>query len=1107
MATLAPGRARASDRIPPGLRRIAQISSSLTGTQAATALLGLAFWTLAARQFSVEAVGVAGAAVSLMLLLGTFGTFGLGTLLIARLPHTPQGDRRVLVRTSLAAAGALAAGLAVVVPLVAIAGLDAGLGSIAGTPPRAALFAVGTALMAVAIVLDQAVLVLGSGSLQLERNVVASATKVLVLLALGLTGATSGMAIFLAWTVGTLVSLPLVAFRTRGGRALESSGRLLDRASLRGLGRVAASHHALNTTLQAPLQLLPVVVLLVLSAGDNGIFSTALQVTGFVFALPYAISVGLFAAAEGDEHRVLSTMRFTLPLGLGVSLLATLVLLPFAPVVLSVFGATYSSEGAQVLRLLVLAGLPFVVRDHFVALRRVQGRTGHATSVLLGFTVVELLAAYAGARVGGTEGLTGAWVGVLYVEALVLGALLLRARRTTPTAEPAQATAGARALATGPAEPTPLLLLDQPSPTDRADEAVTSTLVRERPDAAAGSPTPRTEVATDVEVDEPPADPQPTSRRVGPGPALLLMTAGVLLVAVAADLARREDGSALARLLYVGGLLAMFVPAAVGVLLPGVQRRTLVLLAVALPVLLQLSRVALYPTRFMFHDELLHANVLRLIDSSGSLFSANPLLPISSFYPGLEIATNGVQAVTGLPPHTSAVVVLVLARVVLALAVLLAVERLTGSVRAAAVAAVAYACNPQMLFFNSQFSYQSLALPLAVLCAYLFLTRRRRSHAGLLLPLLALAAVAVTHHVTLALLVLALGAWWLLEEQLRRGEPDDAHGLAVLTVAGAAMLVATLLNPGNTLGSYLGAIVTSSTTDLGALLQGRSSKALFANSAGVANSTWEQVAILASLVLTLLVLAAALWHARRWVRTARTAALLLLAIAVLYPLVPGGHLTRATAEVGDRAAGFVYLGLAFVVGVWFVSRRRRLPRAAAVLCAGLAGVAFVGGVVLGAGPTAGQLPGPFRVSADARSVDPANVAAAQWLADNVPPGTPVYADRVSGLLAAAKGRQFTVRHISTGIDASRLLLSPDFGSADVEVIRKARIEYLIVDRRDAFSLPNQAVYIESGEFGEQGRTEPVSTEALTKFERVRGVDKVYDNGSLAIYDLRSLLRG
>ncbi len=1064
------------------LRRVAAISASLVGTYALTSVLGLFFWLLAARQFSVSSVGVGGAAIAMMTLLGTLGTCGLGTLLIARLPHTAQGSRRVLARSALAVAGTVATLLAFVVPFVAISVLHVGnLDTIAGGPTNAVLFAVGTGLMAVALVIDQAVLVLGSGALQLERNAVASAVKLGALGALALAGQTGGMTIFVAWTLGTLASLPLVAWRTRGGRRLEDGARLIDLTQLRGLGGQALSHHALNTTLQSPLQVLPLLVLVAVSTEQNGVFTTALQLTGLVFTLPYAITIGLFASAEGDTAHLIERMRFTIPLALGISVVANLALFPLAPYILSVFGSQYSDQGIEILRILAFAGLPFVVKDHFVALRRVQGRTGQATLVMLGLTVVELAAAYAGVRVGATIGLCLAWVAVLVVEAVFLAFPLVAATRHRPST----------------ATPTPTVMAGTPTVMAGTPTVMTGT--------AQPSMAPTATATATATAAQPEPGRSPWRRLVGlvgVGPVVLLMTGGLVPMAMGVALGRQAGDANRAQALYVLGLVVIFLPAALGVLLPRVRTSTRVVLALALAVLLQLTRLVLYPSRFMFHDELIHANVLRLIGDTGRLFTENSLLPITAYYPGLELATNAVQELTGLSAHTSAAVLLLAARLVLVLSILLVVSRITGSTRIGATAVIVYACNPQMLFFNSQFSYQSLALPLAAFTVYLVVSRRRGSRTSLVAAVLGIVAVAFTHHVTMALLVAALVVWWAVEVALRRRLENSARSLAALAGAGIAAFALALANPGNTLASYLGAIGTSSVEALVKVANGTQTRKVFQNAAGVVTAPWEKYAIIASLVLTLLVLVPSLLRARRFVRDRVTVAVLLSLVALLYPLIPGGHLTVSTAEVGDRAAGFVFLGVAFVVAWWIWQHRVRVWQSGAMAVG--AAVIFLGSVVLGAGSISQQLPGPFRVSDDARSIDADNLAAAGWMSTHLPAGSRVYADRVGGLLAAADGKQYSITHIGTDIDASRLLLDPDYGPADVELVRRAKIRYLISDRRDAFGLPNQGVYIENGEFGGDNRTAPVPGVALRKFSSVPGVDVIYDNGSIVIYDLEAL---
>ncbi|GAA2001746.1 hypothetical protein JL107_01500 [Nakamurella flavida] len=1153
---------------PSGLKRVAGITASLVGTQAFTSILGLAFWTLAARTFAESDVGVAGAAVAMMMLLGSLGSLGLGTLLIAKLPHTHESSRRVLVRTSLFAAGVTGGLLAVVVPLVAVHAFGAdNLRPLVGTPLALAGLALGTGLMSVILVLDQAVLTIGVGNLQLERNIVASVVKIGALLGLNALGAGGGMAIFLAWTIGSLVSLPLVSFRTRGGRA--GSGRLIDLRLLRGMGRDAASHHALNITIQATLQILPIMVTVLLSAQENAYFNSAVLVSGFVFALPFAISVGLFAAARGDEREVLSRMRLTIPVGLAVSLSAIIVIFPLAPLVLNLFGSAYSDEGANILRALVLAGLPFVIKDHFVALRRVQGRTTEATLLLVVFTVLELVAAAIGAELGGTVGLCLGFVGVLVVEALILAVPLYRGyrqmTRTTPnegqnavavSTSPGEERLGGHddersALRRGP---------DEESRMDRAtpDTGVTSAGAGGIPDVpapqlpagaeAAATPVAGARTATaerPVEQHAATGDPGPSNgsprpgrlRRLltGPdpqaplvvvpgrpftGPVLVVMALGLLLMAVAAASSRTATATGLQQTLWVAGLAIIFVPACVRVLWPRTPHAEWLVLAIALPVLLQLSRLVISPDRFVFHDELIHANTLRQIDETHRLFSENPLLPVSGYYPGLEVVTDALHQTTGLSSFVAGTVVLVAARVILVLALIGLVTLLTGSRRAGAIASVVYVLNSQFLFFNSQYSYQTLALPLAVLTIYLFLTRRRGARTALVLPLAGVAAVALTHHVTAILLVGTFAVWVALaailrsrkatgtavDDGRRADDRRDIGGLLVMLGASVVTWLLTAVNPGSPIGSYLLAIVTSSSTDVASLAEGEQTKALFANTAGAGPAPWEQVLIIAAVLISAVALLAALLFGRSRLRRRDAFGVLITLLALLYPVVPGGHLTRATAEVGDRAAGFVFLGIAAVVGWWLIHRRwtgRRSVIGTAVLTVA-ATITFLGNIVLGSGPTAQQLPGPYLISADARSVDADNLAAAEWMAANLPVESRVYGDRVGGLLAAAYGGQFTVRHVSTLIDASRLLLDPQLTDADFDLIKRAQLEYLIVDRRLANGLPNQQVYIENGEFEGQGRTTPVSPEALDKFTGVAGVQRIYDNGSIVIYDLREL---
>ena len=86
-------------------------AGSLVATTLITSALGFAYWALAARLFSQEAVGYASAAVSAMTLLGTVGVLGLGTVLLGQLPRRQERGGLVAAAVLAAAAGSAVLGL------------------------------------------------------------------------------------------------------------------------------------------------------------------------------------------------------------------------------------------------------------------------------------------------------------------------------------------------------------------------------------------------------------------------------------------------------------------------------------------------------------------------------------------------------------------------------------------------------------------------------------------------------------------------------------------------------------------------------------------------------------------------------------------------------------------------------------------------------------------------------------------------------------------------------------------------------------------------------------------------------------------------------------
>ena len=400
-------------------------AASLFGTTAVTSVLGAAFWWVAAREFSQPAVGLAGAAVSAMMLLGFLATLGLNTLLLGEL-RKRGGEAPKLIVTS--TAGSAVAGLLLGLGFAFMAPLfSADLEPLSDDALNALLFGVGVALTGASQVVDQAAIGMLRGGLQLWRNVIFAGSKLAVLAAAGVWLAIEGgMEIYLCWTIGTLLSLLyLIGYSVNTER--EASHLVPRPSTMRGLGKASMEHHFLNTAIRAPGWILPVIVIGVVSATANAHFYVAYMVAGFVYVLPIALSNVLYAVGTESDQALAEKLRFTLAASVVSCAAATLVVVVGGSTLLSVFGDAYAEGGSQTLVILTLAAFPVAVKSHYVAVRRIKNEVRPAMKLVWAGAVLELVTAAAGASIGGVDGLSIAWALTLLIESLFMWPTVQRA--------------------------------------------------------------------------------------------------------------------------------------------------------------------------------------------------------------------------------------------------------------------------------------------------------------------------------------------------------------------------------------------------------------------------------------------------------------------------------------------------------------------------------------------------------------------------------------------------------------------------------------------------------------------------------------------------------
>lgn len=420
-------------------------AGSLVGTTAVTSGLGFVYWWLAARQNSPEAVGLASAAISAMTLLAVFGMMGLGTLLIGELSRQ-RGKEASLISAALILVGGVGGCLGILYALFAPF-LSTDFQALGGNIQSILLFALGVSLTSITLVLDQALIGLLRGELQLWRNTLFATVKLLTLFAVGLwLSHVTGLTIYMTWIIGSVFSLVVLALFAITRRTGPWRSYLPQWKLLRQLGPAALKHHALNLTLQAPSLVLPVLVTIMLSTTATAWFYVAWNLSSIANAVSAALASTLYAVSSARPSVLASKLRLTVSLAFVACVLVNSVLIVAPKQALELFGHNYSEQAAWSLRILSLESLPFIVKNHYIALSRIRGQVTRTILVTIGTGLLELGGSAAGAHFGGLNGLSLGWFSAMCIEAICMSPVVYAAARSVKVSAEEQVSLDADAM-------------------------------------------------------------------------------------------------------------------------------------------------------------------------------------------------------------------------------------------------------------------------------------------------------------------------------------------------------------------------------------------------------------------------------------------------------------------------------------------------------------------------------------------------------------------------------------------------------------------------------------------------------------------------------------
>ena len=582
---------------------------------------------------------------------------------------------------------------------------------------------------------------------------------------------------------------------------------------------------------------------------------------------------------------------------------------------------------------------------------------------------------------------------------------------------------------------------------------------------------------------------------------------GLAIITWAFRSARANEHLDLDRWLLWAGLVCLVVPAAAALLDASTTRNTRVGLVALVAAGIYLVKVLHDPRRVGFTDEFVHLANAQGILAEGSLYPVSELIPATKEFPGLEATTVLLSHLSGMGLFASGLVLIGVVKVVGLVAIFLLVERLAGSARIGGLAALIYCGAPNYVFWSSQYSYESLSLPLLLVTLVCVLEVRQRrldgrsSKALTSCAALLIGAVAVTHHLSSYALAALLWLMVVLDvyaPQRRRAAPLALAGLATVFALGWTLVVAADVS------GYLGSIFEQAFTAVRESIAGEApTRAPFQSGGSSAASerptVSDVVLALGGVALMGVGVALGLLKARRraW---PDPFALVVMAGGPLLLLAFAARAAPGAWETANRATNFLYIGAAMLVALTAadvadrsrgVARRLLLPFCGFVLIAG--------GLVIGWQANV-RLPRPVEAAAGAFVQRTETQAFVDWASATLPSGSRFIADETSSRLLATAGFRESPGTRSQG--GLNLVTLPDLPDWTRLALRDAAIDFVVLDRRRNSDAPLIGAFLPRP--GDARELYPVAVHR--KFDGLPGARLIYDGGDILVYDVRDYVR-
>lgn len=375
---------------------------------------GFVFWTLCARLYDAEQVGIATALLAALNLITSLSLMGFELSIIRVLPEHPEKSTLFNVFLSTASVFGIIFSLLF---MVILPRFSSSLEVLRSGPLTEALFVIYVLVALADYLITNTFVAYRKSDYTLKKNLIFSAAKLVfpaLLISFGAFGILSSwmLSLGLAVIYGASVLVRQFNHKLRPQLGL---------APLRGIIRYSLGNYISSFAEGLPIMVLPILIVRVYSPQQGAYYYIAMMFATFLFTISTSATQSLFAEASQarDGLRLMINKALKFAGLLLVPAIAAIILL--GPFLLSIFGSAYADEATGLLRILALSSILTVFNSIARTIFRVHYRTVPLTVVsFLGAAVI-----IAGSYFFRGQGLSGIGLAWLLGEAVTLIAYAL----------------------------------------------------------------------------------------------------------------------------------------------------------------------------------------------------------------------------------------------------------------------------------------------------------------------------------------------------------------------------------------------------------------------------------------------------------------------------------------------------------------------------------------------------------------------------------------------------------------------------------------------------------------------------------------------------------